>query len=239
MWHRYISLCRFVYISHGLGMCFKCYYFSKYKHTFSPPYVITADSEPRCNFWGVLIFWCGVSLAQYPLSWGCWWMGCLTSYLSLDTLCLWAPHNLPGVHKFCSLFVHKIQWRSLLRFVCEGLFRWGGNGWRLAFSWDVEAVSFPLMLLSKLSRAGWRCLMGRPDHAAAALNSDKWHQFCNIPIFQRTHSQNLFKMNSLALGVVSCLFKCTALQPWASLNLSPSLRLFLLYWVSQCELKAV
>lgn len=118
---------------------------------FPPLYVITTDSEPRCHFWGVLIFWCGVSLVHlHSSAEGAEWMRYLTCYLSLDTLCLWVPHSLPGVHKFCSLFVHKIQWRSLLRFVCEGLFRWGGNGLRLTFSWDMEAVSFPLMLLSKL-----------------------------------------------------------------------------------------
>lgn len=69
--------------------------------------------------------------------------------------------------------------------------------------------------------------MGRPDHTTAALNTDKWHHFCNI--FRHAHFQHSFTVSSLHLDVVSCLFKCTALQPWAFLDLNPSLRFFFGY----------
>lgn len=71
MWHGFISPCRLVYILHGLGICSKCFYFSKYKCTFLL-YVVATDSEPRCHSSGVLIFWCGISLAHVAqFSWGC------------------------------------------------------------------------------------------------------------------------------------------------------------------------
>lgn len=197
----YITMQACLYFTWPCNML--CYYFSKYKHAFFP-YVATADSEPRCHSWGVLISWYGVCLAHlHSSAQGAEWMSWLTCWLCLDTVCLWVSHNLPGVHKFCSLFVHKIQWRSLPRFLCEGLFKWGESGSRLfsAEMWKLQAF-LPCSCPSS-GRAGWRCLMGRADHRTAAPNTDKWHQFCNIAIFKHTHFQNLFTVNSLHLDVVS------------------------------------
>lgn len=116
---------------------------------------------------------------------GAEWMSWLTC---LKTVCLWVSYNLTGVHKFCSLFVHKIQCRSLMRFVCEGLFRWGENGLTLAGMWQQWA--FLWCSCPSPGRARHRCLMGWPDHAAAALEillndtSFATYPFSNIDIFK-------------------------------------------------------
>lgn len=114
------------------------FFFSLSQQTVNPGAILE-------EFWfsGVVYPW----LMLHSPAEGAEWMSWLTC---LETVCLWVSHNLPGVHKFCSLFVHKIQWRSLMRFVCGGLFRWGENGSTLAFSWDVEVASFLLMLLARL-----------------------------------------------------------------------------------------
>lgn len=53
MWRRFLPPCRLVCISHGFGICFRSYYFPKYKHPFFFPYAVTTDSKPRCRPCGV------------------------------------------------------------------------------------------------------------------------------------------------------------------------------------------
>lgn len=177
---------------------------------------------------------------------GCRVLSSLTWEVCLGTVCFGVSHYLSDVCKFWSLFVHKIQCRSLIRLVCGHLFRWEENGLTLVFCLDVEATSFPPVSFSEL---GQRCHTDWSEHATADINIVKWHYFWKyihklyIYIFKYTHFPNFYSQWTFYswrwLGVCLNVLHCSLS---VFLHLRNALRFYfailsILVWIEGSEVR--